>query len=119
MDAGFYSLEWKKSENGFVERKVGEKKPSGFVKEVRRYEDKVVYLVPGKTEYILTVKAEDGKLYTEDVYGIIKYYSRDVRITKNFRTKFENFMRAQRYTVDNHGFIKNVYNSIETFLKPM
>lgn len=117
MIAEFYSLERKKGENGFVERKVGEKKPSGFAKEIRRYEDKVVYMVPGKTQYILTVKAEDGTLYTEDVYGIIKYYSRDVRITKNFRTKFENFMRAQQYTVDDHGFIKNVYNSIETFLK--
>lgn len=116
MNAEFYSLEWKKGENGFVERKVGEKKPSGFVKEIRRYEDKVVYLVPKKTEYILTVRTEDGKFYTEDVYGIIKYYTDNVRITKNFRIKFENFMRMQRYAVDNTGFIKNVYSSVEAFL---
>lgn len=119
MKAEFCSLEWKKSENEFVERKVGEKAPSGFVKEIRRDALKVVYMIPGKNQYILTVKAEDGKLYEEDVYGIIKYYDSSVRITKNFRIKFEAFMAMQQYVVDERNFIRNLYPSVESFIKTM
>lgn len=117
MFAIFYSLEWKKSEANFIEQKATQRKPSGYAKEIRRYEDKVVYMIPEKNQYILTVQAENGQLYSEDVYGIIKYYKRNVRITKNFRIKFEDFMRTQDYSIDNHGCIQKLYLSIETFLK--
>ena len=117
MIAFFCSLEWKKSSNEFIEQKPHEKKPSGFSKVVKRKPDgTTVYLVPKKSSYILTVKGEDGKTYTEDVYGIIKYYNSKVRITSTFRSSFEEHMRMQNYSIDKFGCIAGLYRIIEDYL---
>lgn len=117
MVAVFCSLEWKKSETEFVERKPKEKKPSGFVKEIKRKPDgTIVYMIPPRNQYILTVKADDGRYYTEDVYGIIKYYDENVRITKNFRIKFEQYMRTMEYSIDERGIMVGIYKTIRAFV---
>lgn len=118
MLANFYSLEWKDSSTEFISRKPGEKKPTTICKEYKRNPDgSVVYMVTKPNVYLLTLKKEDGSLVSEDVYGVIKYYNRKVRITKNFRTKFESFMRTRSYSIDNTGFIRGIYDSVEVFLR--
>lgn len=118
MIAKFCSLEWKKSDIEFVLRKLGEKKPTTTCKEYKRNTDgSIVYMVTKANEYVLTITAENGQKFSEDVYGVIKYYNHNVRITKNFRIKFENFMRTRNYTVDNNGFIRGIYDSVEVFLR--
>ena len=118
MIANFCSLEWKDSSTEFILRKPGEKKPTTTCKEYKRNPDgSVVYMVTKPNVYLLTLKKEDGSLVSEDVYGVIKYYNRKVRITKNFRTKFESFMRTRSYSIDNTGFIRGIYDSVEVFLR--
>ena len=117
MIATFCSLEWKQSNNVFIEQKPNQRKPSGVSKLVKRKPDgTLVYLVPKKNTYILSVQAEGGNIYTEDVYGIIKYYNSKARITKNFRSKFEDYMKVQSYSIDKFGCIEGLYRTIETFL---
>lgn len=121
MLATFYSLEWKKSDVEFITRMPKEKKPSGFCKEYKRNEDgSIVYMVPKRNQYILTLQTEDGNLVSEDIYGIIKDAKFDVRITKNFRIRFEDFMRTREFSVEERtGFIRGLYgdNGIKSFFK--
>lgn len=116
MLAQFYSLEWKKGEPKYVWLKESEKKPSSLEKIVKRKDGNVCYVVPVKNQYIITVRAENGKFYQEDVYGIIKYFSENVRITKNFRIRFEAYMSKVTYSVNEHGFIYGLYKLVEDFL---
>ena len=117
--AKFCSLEWITGNNAeFITRKPGEKKPTAASKEYRRNPDgTIVYMVPKPAIYRLTLRKEDGTLISEDVYGIIKYYKHNVRITKNFRAKFEEFMSTRCYCVEDNGFIKGVYDGVEEFLR--
>ena len=119
MRANFCSLKWNNSGGvNFVTRKPGEKKPTTTCKEYKRNPDgSIVYMVPKSNEYILTLRKEDGTFVTEDIYGVIKYYNRKVRITKNFREKFEAFMRMQSYSIDDKGFIRGIYDSVEKFFR--
>lgn len=118
MIAKFCSLEWKKSDVEFITRKPGEKKPTTTCKEYKRNADgSVVYMVTKPNEYVLTLQTEDGKQVSQDVYGVIKYYNHNVRITKNFRAKFESFMRTRNYSVDDNGFIRGIYDGVEAFLR--
>ncbi len=119
MCANFYSLKWNKSGGAkFVTTKPGEKKPTTTCKEYKRNPDgSITYMVPVSNEYILTIQKDDGSLISEDIYGVIKYFARTVRITQNFRTKFEDFMRQQSYSVDNNGFIRGVYDSVEKYFR--
>ncbi len=118
MIANFCSLEWKKSDTEFVVRAPGEKKPSGYCKEFKRNPDgSTVYMIPKNNVYILTLKTEDGNLVSEDVYGVIKYYKHDVRITKNFRERFEAFMRTRKYEVESNGFIRGIYDGTQEFFE--
>ena len=118
MVAKFYSLEWKKSDVEFIVRNPGEKKPSGYCQEFKRNADgSIVYMIPQKNMYILTLQTEDGKLVSDDVYGVIKYYNPNIRITKSFRKRYENFMRTQEYEVESNGFIRGIYNSTEAFIQ--
>lgn len=118
MLARFYSLEWKKSDVEFIVRSVKEKKPSGYCKEFKRNADgSIVYMIPKKNMYILTLLTEDGNLVSDDVYGVIKYYNPSARITKTFRERYESFMRTQEYEVDSNGSIKGIYNSTEAFIQ--
>ena len=119
MRANFYSLQWEKSGGvEFITRKPREKKPTTTCKEYKRNADgSIVYMVTKANQYILTLQKEDGSFVSENIYRILKYYNRNVRITKNFREKFEAHMRIQRYSVDNNGFISGVYNSVEEFFR--
>ena len=118
MRAVFHSLEWEKSSNVLVKRKPNERKPIGAIKKVgTEYDGTQVYLVPQKSKYILTVKAEDAKTYSEDLYGIIKYYNPKVRITKTFRADLEEYLKNQSYTVNRSGIIDGLYRLVEEFLK--
>lgn len=118
MIAKFYSLEWKKSDVEFIVRKPGERKPTGTCKEIKRNGDgSIVFMIPKRNQYILTVKTENGNFFSEDVYGVIKYYNHDVRITKNFRASFESFMRTREYIVEDNGFIRGIYNGVEEFIR--
>lgn len=120
MHATFYSLEWKKSGDAeFITRKPNEEKPTGTCKVYKHNEDgSVVYMITKKGQYILTLQTADGKFVYEDIYGIIKYYKYNVRITKNFRERFEAFMRTREFSVDDDtGFIRGLYgdNGIQAF----
>ena len=118
MLAKFCSLEWKDSSTEFITRKPGEKKPTTTCKEYKRNADgSVVYMVTKPNAYLLTLKKEDGSVVTEDVYGVIKFYNRKVRITKNFRAKFEAFMSTRSYSVDDNSFIRGLYNGVEDFFR--
>lgn len=118
MLANFCSLEWKDSSTDFITRKPGEKKPTTTCKEFKRNPDgSIVYMVTKPNIYLLTLKKEDGTLVSEDVYSVIKHYNRKVRITKNFRTKFEAFMRTISYSVDDNGFIRGIYDGVEDFFR--
>ena len=110
MNATFCSLEWKKREPEFLE-----KKPSGFCKEIKR-QGKTVYMIPPGNMYILTVKTDDGKTHEIDVYGVIKYYApTTLRITKKFREDFEKYMSNQKYSVDKVVGIAGIYPAIEKY----
>ena len=119
MVATFYSMEWKKSDKpDFITRKPGEKKPTSNCKEFKRNSDgSIVYMIPKKSEYILILQAVDGTIVSEDVYGVIKYYNPNVRITKKFRENFERFMRTREYSIDEKGMIRGIYNSVEVFFQ--
>ena len=118
MHAFFCSLEWEKGGTVLVKRKPNEKNPLGFIKFIGTNSDGTrVYLVPEKSTYIISVKGEDGRIYSEDLYGIIKYYNSKVRITKNFRADLEKYMRKQNYTVNHAGVIDGLYRLVEEFLK--
>ena len=118
MIAKFYSLEWKKSDVEFIVRNPGEKKPAGFCKEFKHNDDgTIVYMVPKKNQYILTLETENGDFVSEDVYGVIKYYKHDVRITKRFREKYKSFMRTRNYQVEANGFIRGIYDGTEEFIQ--
>jgi hypothetical protein len=119
MCAKFCSLKWNNSGGAnFVTVKPGEKKPTTTCKEYKRNADgSITYMVPKSNEYVLTIQKEDGSFISEDIYGVIKYYARTVRITKNFRIKFEDFMRQQSYSIDDNGFIRGVYDSVEKFFR--
>ena len=111
MDAFFYSLEWKKSEVRFEE-----KRPSCFSKEIKRPYGKIVYMIPAKNVYILTVESEDGQIHESDIYGVIKYYAPDgFRITKKFREKFEIFMSEQKYTIHPVLGIDGIYTAVDQY----
>lgn len=118
MRAVFHSLEWEKSSTVLIERKPNERKPVGAIKKVgTNYDGTQVYLVPQKSKYILSVKGEDGKMYREDLYGIIKYYNPKVRITKTFRADLEEYLKNQSYTVNRSGIIDGLYRLVENFFK--
>lgn len=117
MQAIFHSLEWEKSSTVLIERKPNERKPVGAIKKVgTNYDGTQVYLVPQKSKYILSVKGEDGTMYREDLYGIIKYYNQSIRITKKFREEMEKYLKTQNYTI-NHGEIDGLYRLVENFFK--
>lgn len=117
MRAVFHSLEWEKSSTVLIERKPNERKPVGAIKKVgTNYDGTQVYLVPQKSKYILSVKGEDAKTYSEDLYGIIKYYNQSIRITKKFREEMEKYLKTQNYTI-NHGEIDGLYRLVENFFK--
>ena len=126
--ADFVSLEWKNSTQKFVETSVKAKKPSSLAKVVRRQGDKVVYMVPAKSSYILTVITESGNKFEEDIYGIIKYHlPSNKRITPRFRECFEKHMKQQMYTVDEsrnaivglYGMVADFTNKWEKRWKPL
>ena len=118
MLANFCSLEWKDSSTEFITRKPDEKKPTTTCKVYKRNPDgSVVYMVNKPNVYLLTLKKEDGTHVHEDVYGVIKYYNRNVRITKKFREKFEAFMSTRSYSVDNTGFIQGIYDGVQDFFR--
>lgn len=122
MHATFYSLEWKKGGDAeFITRKPKEKKPSSQCKIYKRNEDgSIVYMLPKKSQYILTLQLEDGTFVSEDIYDTIKDANYEVRITKNFRTRFEAFMRTKEFRVEKRtGFIFGIYgdNGIKAFFQ--
>ena len=118
MVAKFYSLEWKKSDVEFIVWKPGEKKPAGFCKEFKRNADgTIVYMIPQKNMYILTLQTKNGNFVSEDIYGVIKYYKDNVRITKNFRKQYESFMSTREYEVEATGFIRGIYDGTKEFFE--
>ena len=119
MRADFCSLKWDNSGGvEFVTKKAGEKKPTTTCKEYKRNADgSITYMVPKSNKYILTLTKEDSTTVTEDIYGVIKYFKRNIRITKKFREKFEAFMRTRSYSIDSKGMIRGIYNSVEEFFR--
>lgn len=118
MLAKFCSLEWKDSSTEFITRKPGEKKPTTTCKVYKRNPDNsIVYMVNKPNVYLLTLKKKDGTFVSEDIYGVIKYNNHRMRITKNFRAKFEAFMSARSYSVDDNGFIRGIYDGVEDFFR--
>ena len=75
----------------------------------------IVYIIPQKSQYILTLKTENGNFVSEDIYGILKYYNPKVRITKIFRERYENFMSTREYYIEDNNFIRGLYESTEEF----
>ena len=119
MHAYFCSLQWDNSGGvEFVTSKVGEKKPSTTCKEYKRNANgSITYIVPKTNKYILTLTKEDGTTVSEDIYGVIKHFKHNVRITKKFREKFEAFMRTRSFSIDSKGMILGIYNSVEEFFR--
>ena len=115
MKGKYVSLLWIPAGTECVERKVGERAPRGAIKVVRSYRDKTVYLIPKKATLMLTVRGEDGKVYEEDVYGIVKYYKQNVRVTDAFRKKLEEYLKAYEWEVDG-SCISNLYSCIREYL---
>lgn len=109
------SLLWTTAGTEIVERKVGEKAPRGVISIVRQDKNGVAYLVPTKARWMLTVEDEEGKTYEEDIYGIVKYYDSNKRVTKTFRAKLEEHIKSYGLEVDGRYFT-NLYKCIREFL---
>ena len=116
MKGEYVSLLWNPAGREAVERKIGEKPPLGVIKILRQYKTKTVYLVPKKATWIITVRGENGALYKEDIYGIVKYYKPEIKVTASFRKKLEDYMREYPFEVDENYF-HNLYKGVEEFLK--
>ncbi len=67
-----------------------------------------------KNQYILTVETECGDKYSEDIYGVIKYFSNN-RLTKKWRKSFEEYLQEQEFCVGVHENISNLYQIVERF----
>lgn len=115
MKAEYVSLLWNPAGTEIVERKVGERAPRGVIKVMWQDKTKTTYLVPTRATWMLTVKDEEGKVYEEDIYGIVKYYKQNVRVTINFRKKLEEHLMTYEFEVDGK-FFKNLYKCIQEFL---
>ena len=115
MKAKYVSLLWNQAGTGIVERKVGEKAPRGVIKVLRQDKKTVAYLVPTRATLMLTAKDEAGKVYEEDVYGVLKYYNQKVRVTINLRKRLEEHLREYPLEVDGK-FFTNLYPCIREFL---
>ncbi len=115
MKAKYVSLLWIPAGTEIVERKVGERAPRGVIKVVWQDKTKTAYLVPTKATWMLTVEDVESKVYEEDVYGIVKYYKPNVRVTINFRKKLEEHLKIYEFEVDGRYF-KNLYKCIQEYL---
>ena len=115
MKAKYVSLLWNPAGTEIVEQNVGERAPRGVIKVVRQDKAKIAYLVPTKATWMLTAEDEDGKVYEEDIYGIVKYYKQNVRVTVNFRKKLEEHLKTYEFEV-NGGYLKNLYKCIREYL---
>ena len=94
MRAVFILLSGKRAALCLSSGSQNERKPVGAIKKVGTNSDGTqVYLVPQKSKYILSVKGEDAKTYSEDLYGIIKYYNPKVRINQNLRADLEEYLK--------------------------
>ena len=115
MKARYVSLLWIPAGTEVVERKVGENAPRGVIRILRQDKTKIAYLVPTKAKWMLTAEDENGNVYEEDVYSIVKYYEHGLRVTKKFREKLEKHMKDYEFEVEK-GVFKNLYKCIREFL---
>ena len=114
MKVKVVSLLWSSAGTEIVERNVGEKAPRGVIKILGQNNKKVSYLVPTKATLMLTVKDDEGNVYEEDVYGILKYYNQNIRVTINLRKRLEEHLKGYPLEVDGR-FFTNLYKCIKEF----